>query len=161
MKSFHYINFSVFRYMTYIKSAFHTPTRVLTKLSRRSWLFGIVVLLTGFLLSMSLISPSAPTSQAEKLVVHYTALLAQSTQENDTDALNRTLATLMLEESVIAASVFSPAGEQLAQSGKVDTFVGMVRTEPALQSVFTPIIAEDTQQVVGYLSILYRPNTDR
>ncbi len=147
--------------MTYIKSAFHTPTRVLTKLSRRSWLFGIVVLLAGFLFSMSLISPSAPTSQAEKLAIHYTALLTQSTKENDTDALKRTLATLMLEESVIAASVFSPAGEQLAHSGKVDTVAGLVRNEPTLQSVFTPIITEGTQQTVGYLSILYRPNTDR
>lgn len=142
--------------MTYIKTAFHPSLRILTKLSRRAWLFGLTTLLVAFIVSMVFISPSAPDSQSEKLARHYTALLAMDVPARNTEAIAYTLSTVMLEESVVAAAVFTPEGERLAQTGGFKPVPELIKDDPTLKTVFNPIVNND--ETVGYLSIIYRPN---
>lgn len=143
--------------MTYIKTAFHPSLRVLTKLSRHAWLFGLTTLLVAFIVSMVFIPPSTTSSQNEKLARHYTALLAVDITKKDKEALSYTLSTLMLEESVVAAAVFTPEGERLAQSGSFKPVAELINDDPTSKTVFSPIV--NNNETVAYLSIIYRPNT--
>ena len=131
----------------------------MTKLSRRSWLAGIAVLLVGFIFSMAVIKPTSPASQTETLSQHYAALLSPDVAAKQAENISRILAVLLLDESVVSASVFTPEGERLAYSGSIDTTAEMVRQAPDLLSVFRPITYSNN--TVGYLSVVYRPKSSQ
>ena len=119
----------------------------------------LTLLITGLFIAVmvAVTSQMGQSSPAEDpLGRHYERLIRPAVAALDQAEINRVLASMVEDDNILRAAVFSTSGERLAQQGVTTLLPQLIREEPLRTSFFVPVKEDD--KVVGYLHWVREPN---
>ncbi|NVK54611.1 MAG: hypothetical protein HWE26_03260 [Alteromonadaceae bacterium] len=89
---------------------------------------------------------------------HYSRIVAAEVVSKNNEELQRLLSSLVADELIVQAAIYTPAGERIGLQGDTRNIPILVRNTPQLQISMVEIYHQG--DLVGYLQWLTRPNTD-
>ena len=119
----------------------------------------LTLLITGLFIAVmvAVTSQMSQSSPAEDpLGRHYERLIRPAVASLNQAEINRVLASMAKDDSILRAAVYSAAGERIAQQGVNTLLPQLMREEPLRISFFVPV--KEDNQVLGYLHWVREPN---
>ena len=119
----------------------------------------LTLLITGLFIAVmvAVTSQMSESSPAEDpLGRHYERLIRPAVAALNQAEINRVLASMVKDDNILRAAVFSASGERLAQQGVTTLLPQLMREEPLRNSFFMPIKEDDKE--FGYLHWVREPN---
>lgn len=119
----------------------------------------LTLLITGLFIAVmvAVTSQMGKSSPAEDpLGRHYERLIRPAVAALNQAEINRVLASMVKDDNILRAAVFSASGERLAQQGVTTLLPQLMREEPLRNSFFMPIKEDDKE--FGYLHWVREPN---
>lgn len=119
----------------------------------------VVLGLGGIGLGYSLRPSTETIAHIPSLGQHYSRIVAPYFYQRDILELSRILASMVSDNIIVQASLYTQTGERIIQQGRHDLLPEILTNNPQWQSNIIAVEYEST--VIGYLQWIQRPNSEQ